>query len=124
MFLGDRLDEGFEGTEGGMVAAHAVDAAAGWGRRGAEEDLRDGGAVEGWGGAEEELARGHRAAGEIAADEVGVAGFEVGGEMDAAGENAVAEAGGEALDLGLDGFGYIHNGAVRDVRVAPGGVLG
>ena len=50
-----------------------------------------------------------------AARSLGVAG--------AAGEDDVAEAGGEALDLGFDDVGAVDGGAVGDVAVGPGGVL-
>ena len=91
-----------EGEAGGVGSAHAVDAAAGRGGGGAEVDVRRGGAVLAAGGAEEELAEIHGAADDVAADEVGVHGFERGGGRNVAGEDAVAEAGGEALDLLLD----------------------
>lgn len=91
-----------EGEAGGVGSAHAVDAAAGRGGGGTEVDVRRGGAVLAAGGAEEDLAQVHSAADDVTADEVGVHGFERGGRGDVAGEDAVAEAGGEALDLGFD----------------------
>ncbi len=40
-----------------------------------------------------------------------------------AGEDEVAEAGGEALHLSLDALGGVHRGTVRHVAVSPCGVL-
>ncbi len=45
----------------------------------------------------------HGTAHNIAADQIGVARFEIGGSQRMARQNARAEAGGEALDLLLDG---------------------
>ena len=51
---------------------------------------------------QDELPEPVAAAADVAADEVAVARLEIGGAEDVAGENEVAEAGGVALDLGLD----------------------
>src|ERR1700679_2577149 len=109
--------------ECGEVAAHAVDSAAG-GRGGAAQiDAGVAGAIAAGGGAEEELGERHGAAGDVAAEEVGVPGGEGFGVAGAAGEDAVAEAGGEACDLGFDGGGAVYDGAVGDVAIGPGGVF-
>lgn len=71
------------------------------------------------GGAEEELAEVECAAVDVAADEVFVHGLEGLGRGDVAGENAVAEAGGEALDLGFDAIGHVECGAVGEVAIGP-----
>jgi len=52
----------------GVVAAHAVDAAAWWCGRRADIKVADGGGVMAPGGAEEELAEIYGAAGDVAAD--------------------------------------------------------
>src|SRR5437588_4346703 len=85
-------------------AAHAVDASARWGRRGAEidaaarrsirDELRHGSRVE--------LAEIHQAAVDVAADEVAVARFELRRAERAARENELAETGCEAFNLCLD----------------------
>src|ERR1700679_180431 len=105
------------------MSAHAVDAAAWRRRRTAQIDAWVAGSIAADGGAEEELGEGHVAAGDVAAEEVGVPGGEGFGVAGAAGEDAVAEAGGEAGDLGLDDGGAVYDGAVGDVAVGPGGVF-
>jgi len=112
-----------EGDAGGVGSAHAVDAAAGRSGRGAEVDAGRGGAVLVVGGAEEELAEVDGPTADVATDEVGVHGFEGGWGGDVAGEDAVAEAGGETLDLGLDAREHVFARAVGDVAVGPGDVL-
>ena len=116
-----------EGGGGGVESAHAVDAAAGWGGGRAEVEVGCGGAVLAAGGAEEELAQVDRSAADVAADEVGVHGFQRGGRGDVAGEDASAEAGGEAFDLGFEaverGCGIGIWSTVGDVAVGPGDVL-
>ena len=99
-----------------------VDAAAGRGAAGAEEEAGAGGAVEPRGGADGDLPWGHGAAADVAAEEVGVPGFEGGGAHGVAGEDAVAETGGEALDLLLDSGGGVAAPVVGDVAVGPCGV--
>ena len=90
---------------GGVVAAHAVDAAAGRRRRRAQEDARVRRRVrrEPQHRPREHLAQVGRAAVDVAADVVGVLGLErrPGPRTDRA-EHDVAEAGREPLDLGLD----------------------
>src|ERR1700679_4098687 len=105
------------------MSAHAVDAAAWRRRRTAQIDAWVAGSIAADGGAEEELGEGHGAAGDVAAEEVGVPRGEGFGVAGAAGEDAVAEAGCEAGDLGLDGGGAIYDGAGGDVAVGPCGVL-
>src|SRR5436190_979859 len=98
---------GPEGRLGGEEAAEAVDAGAGGRGGGAEEEGGVRGRVEAGGGAEERLHEGHGAAGDVAADVVGVVPLDVGRSELAAGENAIAKAGGEPLDLPLDRVGPI-----------------
>ena len=74
-------------------------------------------------GAEKELAKIHEAAADVAAEEIGVHTFEIGGRKKAAGQDAVAEAGGETLDLILDGGEHVDFGSIRDVTVGPGDVF-
>src|ERR1700732_278308 len=107
----------------GVVAAHAVDSGAGGRGGGAEINVAGGGGVMTPRRAEEKLAEIEGAAGDVAADEVGVHFFEGGGGKDAAGENAIAESGSEALDLRFECFEHVDGGTVGDVAVGPGGVL-
>ena len=79
-------------------------------------------------GAEEDLVERVAAAADVAADEVGVARLQVGGREHVAGEDALAKARGEALDLGLHALHVaVALGRPVDrvgaVRVGPGGVL-
>jgi hypothetical protein len=64
-----------------------------------------------------------RAAGDVAADEVRVVPLELGRVARARGEDAVMEAGREALDLRIDPVAHVERGAVRDMAVRPGSVL-
>jgi hypothetical protein len=108
-----------EGRFSRVVAAHAMHAGAGRGGGGAEIDAGRAGGVGAQRGAQEELAEGERAAGDVAAEEVGVQGLKSGGRRDVTRQNAVAEAGGEALDLGLNARGHVLGRAVGDVAVGP-----
>src|SRR5215207_8151963 len=110
---------------GGPVAAHAVDAAAGGRRAGADVEasvrrrvgvvLRD--------GAGEELAEVVGAAADVAADHVRVVLFEPDGVDGVAREYQIAEARREALYLRLYPLGHVHARAVRDVAVGPARLL-
>ena len=108
-----------------VVPRHAVDAGARRGGRGADEDGRVRGAVreEGELGAQEELEAGGGAGGDVAAHVVGVAGGEFGRARRRAGEDAVAEAGREPLQLALDRVREVPGPAVRDVPVRPEDLL-
>ncbi len=120
--------ESFERAQrasGGVVAAHAVDAAArGRGGR-AKEDarIRCRVGVEARDGASEELEHVGDAAGDGAAHVVRVHALEVEGRGLVASEDALAEAGREALELALDGVGHVDGGARGDVTVGVAGVL-
>ena len=107
----------------GVVAAHAVDSAAWWCGRGTDVEVADGGGVMAPGGAEKELAEIYGAAGDVATDQVGVHFFEVARGKDASSENAIAEAGGETLDLRFESLQHIDIGAVGHVTVRPCDVL-
>src|SRR5882762_4696019 len=107
----------------GVVAAHAVDSAAWWCGRGTDVEVADGGGVVAPGGAEEELAEIYGAAGDVAADQVGVHFFQGARGKDAAGQDAIAEAGGETFDLRFDGWQHVDGGAVGYVAIGPGDVL-
>ena len=85
-----------------------MDSAAGWGGSTAEVQSGEGRTIEAPGGAEEELADIERAAIEIAADEVGIVAFHGGGAEKVAAQNALSEARGEALHLGLNGIGHVR----------------
>ena len=91
----------------GVDSAHAMDASAGGSGGAAEVDLWRGGSVEAAGGAEEELTQVGCAANDVAADEVGVHGLKRGGGEDVTGEDTVAEARGEALDLGFEAWEHV-----------------
>ena len=83
----------------GVVAAHAVDSAA-WGSGGgADVEVADRSCVVAPRWAEKELAEVCCAAGDVAANQVGVHFFEGAWGEDAGGQDAIAEAGGEAFDL-------------------------
>src|ERR1700732_4247596 len=71
----------------------------------------------------EELGEVHGAAGDVAADQVRVHIFEGARRKNAAGENAIAEAGGEPLDLRFEGLQHIDIGAVGHVAIRPDNVL-
>ena len=86
-----------------------MDSTAGRGGGTAEVQSGEGGTIEAPGGAEEELANPEGAAIEIAADEVGIVAFHSGGAENVARQNALAEAGGEALHLRLDGVGHVRS---------------
>src|SRR5690606_27069150 len=73
-------------------------------------------------GTEDELLQGHGAGGEVAADEVGVVALEIRRREAVAADDAVAEPGREALDLGLDALGGVLGRAVGHVAVGPDGV--
>src|SRR6202035_2177800 len=90
---------------------------------GADVDIANGSGVVAPGGAEEELAQVHGAAGNVAADEVGVHCFQCGGSENAAGEDAIAEARCEALDLQFESFKHVDRGTVGNVAVSPSDVL-
>ena len=81
-----------------------MDSAAGRGGGTAKVHAGERSAIEAPGGAEEELAEIERAAIEIAADEVRIVAFHGGGAENVAAQNALAEAGGEALHLRLNGI--------------------
>src|ERR1035438_5176006 len=100
-----------------------MDSAAGRGGGTAEVQSGEGRTIEAPGGAEEELADIERAAIEIAADEVGIVVFHGGGAENVAAQDALPEAGGEALHLGLNGIGHVRRGRVGQVAVGPGGML-
>src|ERR1039457_4197821 len=100
-----------------------MDSAAGWGGGTAKVQSGEGRTIEAPGGTEEELAGIERAAIEIAADEVGIVAFHGGGAEKVAPQNALAEAGGKALHLRLNGIRHVRRGRVRQVAVGPGGML-
>src|SRR5436190_13829980 len=64
-----------------------------------------------------------RAAGDVAADDVGVVLLVLRGVPRVPRENAIAEAGSEALDLPLDALGHILGRSIRHVTVTPPRVL-
>ena len=75
------------------------------------------------GGTEKELAEIYGAAGDVAADQVRVHVLEGAWGKDAAGENAIAKAGGETLDLRFERIEHVDSGTVGDVAVGPCNVL-
>src|SRR5262245_28757503 len=99
------ISESTQRAPGAEVAAHAVDAAAGWRGGGTDEEARVGGRVgiEAGDRAGEELEQIGHAAGDGAADVVGIVALEIGRAGSVARQNEVAEAGREAFDLALDG---------------------
>src|SRR5579859_7074138 len=117
------LVEAGEGLFCGVVAAHSVDSGAGRCGRGAEINVAGGGGVVAPRGTEEKLAEVGGAAGNVAADEVGIHFFERGGGKDAAGENAIAKSGSEALDLRFEGLEHVDRRTIGDVAIGPGDVL-
>src|SRR3954470_21769808 len=106
-----------------METAHSMYSAAG--RRGstAEEDTGKGGAVEAARRAEEELAQVDCSAVEIAANQIRIMNFQGGGAGDMAAQNALPEAGGEALHLSFNSIRHIQRRSVGNVAVGPGRVL-
>jgi len=62
------------------------------------------------------------AAGHVAADHRGVVALQFRGTAGVAGEDAIAKAGGEALDLLLDAGGHVGGATRGDVAVGPAGV--
>src|SRR5579859_2262738 len=111
------------GSIGGMVAAHSVDSAAWRGGGGAEVDAWIRCGVTTPSGAEEELGYVHGTTGDVAADEVGIHCFQGGRGENVTGEDAIAEAGGETLDLGFEWLKHTDGRAIGDVTIGPGGVL-
>src|SRR4051812_19844532 len=91
----------------------------------ADEDVRRwcgiGDGPDGW--PKDHLPEGCLAAIEVSADQVGIMLFEGGWSHRVPGDNPIAEAGREPLDLGLDSIGHIYGASVWHVAVAPGGVL-
>src|SRR3954468_19314012 len=112
------------------VARHAVDGAAGERGRAADVQAAQRRAVgrDGRDGPEHDLVQPVAAAAHVAADQVRVAGLQVGRPEQVAGQDAVAEPGGEALDLRLDALGVAIllgppvDAVLRPVRVRPGRV--
>src|ERR1019366_7713544 len=100
-----------------------MDSAAGRSRGTAEVQPGQRRAIEAPGGAQEELPYMGAPAAEIATDEVGIMAFHGGGAENVAPQNALAEAGGKALHLRLDGVRHVHRRRVGHVAVGPGGVL-
>src|ERR1035441_7011655 len=100
-----------------------MDSAAGRGGGTAEVQSGEGRTIEAPGGTEEELAYIERPATEIAADEVGIVAFHGGRAENVARQNALAEAGGKALHLRLNGIRHFHRRSVGHVAVGPSGVL-
>ena len=113
----------FDGLFCGVVPAHAVDAGAWWRGGGADIDFARRRCVMAARGAEEELAEIYGAAADVAADQVRVHVLEGAWGKDAAGENAIAKAGGETFDLRFERVEHIDSGAVGDVTVGPCDVL-
>lgn len=113
-----------EDGAGGVPAAHAVNASAGRRGTGTEEKagIGRGVGIEAGERAEEELREVVLAAGHVAADHGGIVGFQLLRAARVAGEDAIAEAGGEAFDLGLDARGHVDGAAVGNVAVGPAGV--
>ena len=115
-----------EGVVGGVVAAHAVDAAAGRRGRGAQEQARvrtcGTGGRPGAGAAAAAGRRGsrrrcrRRRCSRCSASNQLLS-------ADVPGQHDVAEARCEALDLALDGLGHVDRGARRHVAVGPQRVL-
>src|SRR5262245_1266812 len=108
---------------GGEGAAEVVDAGARGSGGGAEIDRRIGSSVEADRGAEKGLKEGHGAAGDVAADVVGVVMLDGGGVQLAAGEDAIAEAGGETLNLVLDRVSHIDGRGGGHMAIGPAGVF-
>src|SRR3954470_24312605 len=108
----------------GVVAAHAVRAGAGRRGRRAQEDAGDAGRVgiQRRAGPQDELPRVVGAGDDVAADVVGVVRLHLRGAPHVAGEDPVAEAGCEALDLRLDGRRGVAGVAGGNVRVGVDGV--
>jgi hypothetical protein len=108
----------------GEFAAPAVHAGDRRGGRRAQVDAADRRAVRVPldGRPEHGLQHGLHADRDVAAHVVRVVRLLVGGGADGAGQDQVAEAGREPLDLRLDPAGHVHVGAGRHVRVGPQGV--
>ena len=104
-----------------VEAIHAVRPRAG-GRGGrADVDAGDAGGVgvEGEAWADHHLDRAVGAGDDVAADVVGVGGLDLGGGAGRRGDDPLAQAGREALDLGDDRFGGVARVAAGDVGVGP-----
>ena len=108
-----------------MVAAHSVDAGAGrsGGRTEEQARVRRGVGVPAESRTGERLWEIHDAARDVSADVIWIVGFPVNGRGGAAGEDALAEAGGETFHLNLDAIGHRLGRAGGHVAIAPGGVL-
>src|SRR5581483_7842653 len=109
---------------GGVEAAHAVDAAAGWRRRRAEIDpppvpFGDEVRIQRQPGPEEQLQAVVGAAGDVAPDVVRVVPLEVGRGRRVAGHDDVAETRGEPFELALHGLRPVDGRPVGDVGVGP-----
>ena len=112
-----------EGGQGGELTAAAVHAGDRRSRRGAEIDAADRRPVRVPPGyrAQDGLPQGLPADADVAAHVVRVMRFLVGGRADRAGQDEVAEPGGEPLDLRLDPAGHVDLGSGRHVTVGPQG---
>lgn len=73
-------------------------------------------------GAEEKLGEVVLPAGHVAADHRGIVLFQFRGAAGVAGEDAIAEAGGEALDLLFDAVGHVGGATRGNVAIGPAGV--
>ena len=60
---------------------------------------------------------------DIASHEIGVHALEIGGRKNAPGQDAVAEAGSEALDLIFQFLQHVDVGSIRYVTISPGNVF-
>lgn len=65
----------------------------------------------------------HIAGGDITTDQVRIPAFERRGRRDGSGENAIAEAGSETLNLTLHWLEAIGRASVRNVTIRPCGVV-
>ena len=113
-----------EGGQGGELTAAAVHARDRRSRRGAEVDAADRRPVGVPPGhrAQDRLPQGLPADADVAAHVVRVVRLLVGGGADRAGQDEVAEARGEPLDLRLYPAGHVDRGSGRHVAVGPQGL--
>src|SRR5260370_36405601 len=92
-----------------MVAAHSVNAAAGWSRRRTQVNAAQRCSIWSQTGnrSRNQLRNVNGAAANIAASEVRIRLFQIGRAHFVAGENAVAETGGEPFDLQFDSLRHV-----------------
>src|SRR4051794_18313999 len=117
------LFEEAHGAAGGVESRHSVNAPSGWGCRRAEEDPVAGIVrVKGQERSRQELPPVLKATVDVAADKGSVVQLVPRGGPGGAGDDDVAEPGGETLDLPLDPFRHVYVGAVGNMAVRPSGL--